>query len=265
MPDNQPVASSHSDNSDFFVGYLPTPAGARHLLLWFSVFACLALVVVSGILAAGQRDPGTGRWETAVSRTFDGLLISKPYPVLRMFDPAHPNIKRTFLLVSEGKFGVESRARKWESKPVRVTGTILDRDGRSLLELADDADAIQPAQISDEQLATLSSWPSLDSGRVTLRGEIIDPKCYIGAMKPGGGKTHKACAQLCLSGGIPPMLVTRNPAGEETYYLLAGPAGGPMQRVVLPYVGDPVQVAGTLRRLGDLFIISVDPSGVVRL
>jgi hypothetical protein len=111
-----PLPVHISDNSDFFVGYLPTPAGARHLLLWFSVFACLALVVVSGILAAGQRDPGTGRWETAVSRTFDGLLISKPYPVLRMFDPAHPNIKRTFLLVSEGKFGVESRARKWESR-----------------------------------------------------------------------------------------------------------------------------------------------------
>jgi hypothetical protein len=134
-----------------------------------------------------------------------------------------------------------------------------------LLELADDADAIQPAQISDEQLATLSSWPSLDSGRVTLRGEIIDPKCYIGAMKPGGGKTHKACAQLCLSGGIPPMLVTRNRQARRHTTC------SQVQRVVrcsgssCPTWEIHVQVAGTLRRLGDLFIISVDPSGVVRL
>ena len=48
-------------------------------------------------------------------------------------------------------------------------------------------------------------WPAPQvlADNVTLKGEIIDPKCYLGAMKPGGGKTHKACAMRCIAGGIP--------------------------------------------------------------
>jgi len=49
-------------------------------------------------------------------------------------------------------------------------------------------------------------------GERTLRGEVIDPKCYIGAMKPGGGKTHKACAE-CFS--IRPLLVLK----QQQHYL----------------------------------------------
>ena len=50
-------------------------------------------------------------------------------------------------------------------------------------------------------------------GVATLRGEIVDSKCYLGAMKPGDQKTHKACATLCIRGGIPPVLVERLPGG----------------------------------------------------
>ena len=50
-----------------------------------------------------------------------------------------------------------------------------------------------------------SVWRS--AGVQTLFGEITDPKCYLGAMKPGTGLTHRGCAALCISGGIPPLFV----------------------------------------------------------
>jgi len=28
--------------------------------------------------------------------------------------------------------------------------------------------------------------------KMTLQGEIIDPKCYFGVMKPGKGKIHRS-------------------------------------------------------------------------
>ena len=62
-------------------------------------------------------------------------------------------------------------------------------------------------------------------GGATLAGEIIDPKCYFGAMKPGEGKIHKACATLCLRGGIPPMFMTTDEQGRHVYYLLTKPDG----------------------------------------
>jgi hypothetical protein len=83
-------------------------------------------------------------------------------------------------------------------------------------------------------------------------------------MKPGGGKTHKACAMLCVSGGVPPMLVTRDAAGNETFYLLVTEAGGVANESVLDFVGDPVEVSGRLERHGDLLILRVAADGVRR-
>ena len=40
------------------------------------------------------------------------------------------------------------------------------------------------------------------------RWEIVDSKCFLGVMTPGAGRTHSACASLCLRGGIPPALLS---------------------------------------------------------
>jgi hypothetical protein len=102
-------------------------------------------------------------------------------------------------------------------------------------------------------------------GRVTLQGEVIDPKCYLGAMRPGGGKTHKACAILCISGGIPPMLVTRDAENRETFYLLTTCDGAAANDSVLPFVGDLVEVQGNLLSTGDLLVLQLSPGGIRRL
>jgi hypothetical protein len=102
-------------------------------------------------------------------------------------------------------------------------------------------------------------------GRARLRGEIVDFKCFLGAMKPGDGKGHKACATLCIRGGIPPMLVTSDEVGNRTYYLLRDAGGGPCGEEILPVVGELVDVEGALSRVADLMVLSVRASDVLRV
>ncbi len=91
----------------------------------------------------------------------------------------------------------------------------------------------------------------------TLRGEILDSKCFLGAMRPGEGKTHKECAALCIAGGISPMLITRDERGTATYYLLTNSSGGAMGPEVLPLVADPVEIRGEVEHVGGLLRLRV--------
>ena len=61
---------------------------------------------------------------------------------------------------------------------------------------------------------------SVGGGPVTVSGEIVDSKCFLGVMVPGAGKTHKECASLCLRGGIPPAPVR---AGSSRAVVAAAP------------------------------------------
>jgi hypothetical protein len=133
-----------------------------------------------------------------------------------------------------------------------------------MLELLPGESGLQalPAMES-ESLQALRRLPGTPLGQVRVRGEIIDSKCYLGAMKPGGGKTHKACAALCLSGGIPPMFVTRT-GGHEQFYLLTAEDGGPIEREVIDFVGEPVEIAGRLEQQGDLQVLKVAARNVQR-
>ena len=95
---------------------------------------------------------------------------------------------------------------------------------------------------------------------MTLSGEIVDSKCYLGVMKPGEGLTHRACAIRCISGGIPPMLVSADAQGRPVYHLLTDAAGNALARELLPFVGRPVRISGSEeRRNGALFLRTVMP------
>jgi hypothetical protein len=77
-------------------------------------------------------------------------------------------------------------------------------------------------------------------------------------MKPGEGKLHKACAIRCISGGIPPMLAVRNPQGGISYYLLMGADGAAMNRRVVPFIAEPVEVTGEVEEADGQQILRVD-------
>ena len=99
-------------------------------------------------------------------------------------------------------------------------------------------------------------------GPVTLRGEIVDTKCYLGAMRPGEGKVHRACANLCLMGGIPPMLAVFHENEAPTLLLLTDAEGNAFDADILDYVAPYVSVTGELYRRGDLLMLRTDASRI---
>jgi hypothetical protein len=261
---------SDTPRDDFFIGWLPVPASYRRVLLPVAVGLLVVAAGTAAALAYLQRDPGPAHWGSDTV-TFDGILLTSPYALIRVPGEADGRA-RVLILVEEGKFGALARAEQLvhgrrEGVAVRVSGTVLHRDGRWVLELAEGEKGLRRLTAEEERrLRPGLGWPEAEvvAERATLTGEIIDPKCYLGAMKPGGGKTHKACAMLCISGGVPPMFVTRDADRRETFYLLTTADGGPANEQVLPFVGDPTSVTGRVERRGDLLFLGLATNGVRR-
>lgn len=249
--------SEPSPQPDFYVGYLPVPAGLRRFLRIF-VPAILWLLLAAAFFAArSQPDPGPAVWDDGKPRTLSGIISARPYPALyTSLTPQDPPC--WVLLVEPGKHST-TRATPFDGQHARLSGWILHRDNRAIVEL--DPSPIQP----DPASSTPPPAAPRPLGRVTLRGEIVDSKCYLGAMKPGDGKTHKECATLCISGGIPPVFVTRTAQGDATYYLLISPTGDPLDPACYPYIGEPVEVRGDLDNHAGLLRLRLAPSDIRRL
>ena len=244
---------------DFYVNYLPSPASYIRFTRAVAV-VLLALFAGFGIaFATSRRDPGPAIWDDSAAATFTGVAQADPYPTLLLTEPTG-NIPAgtTLLIVEVGKRGASARIRPLDGRTVKLTGFLLSRGIRRMLELEE-----SPAALTD--LGPAPRVPDAKEAGVELTGEIVDSKCYLGAMKPGDGRTHKECAMLCISGGVPPMLVTRNVAGEPSFYLLADERGVAHGPAILPLVADPVRVIGTIVKRGDLSIIRCIQSDISRL
>ncbi len=254
----------NAKDNDFFVGYLPqSPATRRFVRM--SLGALFTLAVVIGVtLAATQRDPGKGQWNTSEGQTFHGVLRETPYATLR-------SDGREYLLVDEGKHGAAIHVCGLDKLSVLVKGQLLERPPLAVIEVSDVSKISKTATAEASiDASTETKSAVLPSGPVVkLQGEIIDSKCYAGAMKPGDGKTHKACAVLCIRGGIPPMFRAVGPAGTSTLYLLVGPDGGPLAgdllEQIVPFIADPVECQGTVRPSGQTKVLHVLPESLRRL
>jgi sulfoxide reductase heme-binding subunit YedZ len=234
---------------DFYVGYRDAPAAQRR----FVRLVAPLLIVTAGLVGAGlagfQEDPGTGQWLVGEPVRVEGTLLDRPYPMLITERDGRPE---TILLVGNGKFGAADQVGGFTGSRVRVEGVPITRDGMRILEL-------RPSERTITELpgpAAMTDRPSL--GTRTLQGEVIDPKCYFGAMKPGEGKTHKACAILCIRGGIPPMYATREADGSMRYYLLTTKDGGPAHELVIPHVGEATEVTGEVEQGAGVLHLRVD-------
>lgn len=251
--------SSPAGCSELYVGYLPVPP--TYLRFLRTAAPVLAMLFVAGAVAwaISYRSPGTGVWDTAQVREFTGVIHARPYAMIHTTDV--DGSPRSMLLVQEGKHGAAEIGAAFDGKQTRVRGFVLERDGHRILELSGSPERV----VSDASMEMDPSLRCEPAGRVTLRGEIIDPKCYFGAMKPGEGKVHKECATLCIAGGIPPMFLVRKNGSAPDYYLIADHDGNGAGPAILPYVADPVEVSAELEQCGDLRILKLDPAALRRL
>lgn len=263
----EPVAEP--DRDGFYVGYLPMPTGHRRFLVRAVVTLGLGVLALAGALAWFQRDPAPNApyyGSAKEIRELSGILYSEPYGVLRVAGENPEGPARTLILTTGGKRGVADLVAGRDGQAVTMRGVLRGRSGRYVFAM-DTAFGFVEAALDSATRARLARPEAqrADAEPVVLRGEIIDPKCFTGAMKPGNGKAHKACAINCLQGGIPPMLATRTPSGHESFYLLLDNRGQPILEPLIPWVGDPVEVRGQVYRQADMMIVRLQPDSIRRL
>jgi hypothetical protein len=242
-----------TDRDDFFVGYLPTPPSTTRSLKRFVPLLLLLALLVNVAAHQLSRDPGLATWDLSAPRQWTGVLRLAPYALLE-------HDQGTSLMVMDSKLGADERARAFDGEHVVVRGHALTRGDEVMIELLSTDDAITVADGPAPPVAD-----PVDLGEATLQGEILDSKCHLGAMRPGSGKTHKACATLCIDGGIPPLLMTRGEDGWPDYLLVAAPDGGPANVLVRDVVGETVRVRGRVSRVGALSVLRLAEGGVERV
>lgn len=255
---------------EFYVGYFPMPPGLAAFLKRAVPLALGVVAAAALVLARAQTDPGSAVWNDGVAREFRGTLWLVPFPVLMDAD-GNANV-----LVEMGKRGVtqtdERGLAALHGRRVIVSGWTLDRDGRRIIELEPGTPGLRADQKEGMPLAKSPATPPAESpspspiaktmGPATLIGEIVDSKCFLGAMKPGDGKTHKACATLCVKGGIPPMLVSRRPGGGFEYTLIVDERGGALGASLLSWIAEPVVVRGELEVIGGIRRLRLNRDGI---
>ena len=231
----------------FFIGW--SWRSARPLA-WFLVAAIVVLAAGAAALglALGSNvdDPGGG--DFAGDRTVIGTLLANPYPVL-VADPdaAHP-AGHAMLLAGGGKVGVQADAAKLDGKRVRIVGLSVQRGTIEMLLVWN----LQPA----EGAAAPPTKEPLGMWRLT--GEICDGKCYSGVMRPGAGLAHKACANICLLAGVPPVLVTTALVAGSQFLLLADQQGRALPDTLRDHVAIMQRMDGVVTRVADLLIFRTD-------
>jgi hypothetical protein len=244
---------------EFFIGYLPTPRGHRKLLAVLTMGIVSLAALVALVLAAGQRDPGAATWDLEHRTSFDGIIYVRPWPLIRVIGPN--NQAASILLAEQGKLGAQERIKTFDGQYVRVWGHTLDRGRIKMLEL--DENRIQA--IPEVNANRLRFAPNSHTKEIEFTGEIVDPKCFAGAMKPGDGKPHKGCAALCLRGGIPPMFLS----ADQVPYLVLDEDGKSPTAVLLDelirFADDPVEVRGKAGTWGDLRVLQLSTGSIRRL
>lgn len=237
---------------EMYVGYRALPWAHSRFLRVFVPLALWCMAALAGVMVWAMRAPGPSVWESGDPREWRGTLRELPYPMLETGEGV-------YFLVELGKRGSQERVAGLDGRSVAVRGWLLEREGRRIIEIAPEDDGVA---MEEAALVANRRAPARALGEATLRGEIMDAKCYLGAMRPGDGAGHRACAALCVGGGIPPMLVTRDLAGRAEFHLITGASGEPVNAWAAEWVGQPVEVRGERVDLGGVEALRVGAGGV---
>lgn len=244
-----------ADNNDnFYVGYLPLPKGLKGTTAALVAILFALIALDAWLIAKLQPDAGNGRWADQPTE-FVGTLTRDPYPLLRV---AKDGLTKTYVVISEEKRGAEAALEKFaDGATIKLTGYEIERAAVGMIQLA-------ATDMSPATAAPVADPPREIQGRVSVKGEIVDSKCWLGVMRPGDGHIHKACASICIRGGIPPMLVTRAEGIPAVMLLTLADGRAVPPALILDFVADPVELSGIIEKRGDLTIFKADLDSLKR-
>lgn len=246
---------------EFYVGYINQMGSkTKRTVRLFVFLAVLAVVIVAGLFALFQQPAENSRFDFDSTTVLEGVYLETPYPLLRV--KLGGDQYKDIVLLGFGKSGALpyltalKEEGKLPGKTLRIEGNLLYYNGKSLLQITDENDI----EIIDSKGGGLTPQQEgmQDPTNRIMEGEIIDPKCFFGVMKPGYGKIHRSCASLCIAGGIPPVWMTTNEKGDEAYFLITDLKGNAIHKDLLPYIGQASKVEGTVSQKGSWSYLALD-------
>ncbi len=262
------------NHSEFYIGWQPkAPDGfAKHIR---KVVVCIAVsvIVISVLLGLLQKKFSTSSFEFGKLTEIKGVFRQQPVPSVRVITGTDAFGHSSFItlpLVGYGKHGaggvIASLEKKnnvrLDGKLVTLRGSLIYSDGKALLQIDEHEDPL----VKTESITDTVAWkPRITEwGTVQLTGEILDPKCYFGVMKPGHGKPHRDCAIRCIAGGINPVFCTKNENGELDYFLLLDQNGESLNKYIQDNVAEPVTLTARAVRYDDWTVLYVDKQSIHR-
>lgn len=240
-----------NSGSEFFIGW---QNGNKKLVKFSARFAAslfFIALLMSFVISTHQYKIAVSNFDYENPVTLSGSLLLKPFPALAVLNGkdvfGNPQFK-LFPLVNEGKFGADDSVRVFlsslsrDNANVMLTGNRITRDNYEVIEILKIKLSPEKSLFNEKEIIIAE-----DS---VVNCEIIDPKCYFGAMNPGEGKPHRSCAIRCISGGIMPV-IKMNDGKNNSYAVLAKYNQTKPNKEVLDFIAEPVSIKGTLKRIGN--------------
>ncbi len=252
---------------EFYVGYLEeTPVTIKKTVKRFVLFSMIGLIGIAAVFALTQNKFKNSAFELTTATKITGVYYESPYPMLKI--QTAENTFKSVVLVGFGKSGanpflesIKDTEKELIGEVLQIEGNLVYYNGKTVLQITDDQKISLIKNVAN---------PGIPSARtiqkdITLKGEIVDPKCYFGVMKPGKGKIHRSCAVLCIAGGIPPVLATSDANNISEYYLITDADGNAIHQDILPYIGKPSLLKGTVVQMEDWYQLQIDIQDIQEL
>ena len=253
-------------NDEFYVSYIEGSLGTKtkQTLKRFALVSVLLLVIAALLFSFAQKSFKNSTFELTSATKITGVFHENPYPMLRV--EVADNEFKNILLLGFGKSSanpflekLQDEVKDLNGKTISIEGNLIYYNGKTLIQITDDEKVL--LKNNSKSKTPLKETVS----KMTLQGEIIDPKCYFGVMKPGKGKIHRSCAVRCISGGIPPVLATTDKNNMSQYFLLTDLKGLPINKDVLPFIGKPSEIIGVVEKMEDWYIVKIDVADILEL
>jgi hypothetical protein len=228
-----------SRDDEFYIGYesgMPrSVARGVRIAVAFAIVAVLALAVIA---TASQRALAVSSFDFGHRQSWTGRLVRVPAPAL-LVPAAHGY--QWFWLVGRGKHGAEPAIATTPDGWATVAGALISRDRWRMIEVASARASAPPDNAPSDPPAAED-----DGVELTVHGEIVDSKCFLGVMNPGERVVHRDCAIRCLSGGVPPMLSYATEDGSRDLAVLVDARGRLLHDALHHTVGQQMTVRGRL-------------------
>lgn len=230
---------------------------------WVSVLLLILISSFSFLMISNEKEFDNSTFEFGEYCTYEGIIMENPYPRILIERPGDtgslPKYSQ-YYLTQFGKFGGGEMVKGLDGKKVSLEGALIYRDDQTMIEIKNNSVNHDHTSENERVFNFDSALPKKSLGIHTLKGEIVDSKCFYGVMNPGNLKVHKACAINCIRGGMPPVFVVKDQQGNIGYYLLQDEEGGAVNKNILDKIAEPLEIKGEVVKQGNILILKANPT-----